>query len=149
MLTELDAFKVLPLPGFVSLVSEINPKKLQALMEYSFANIGGGGFLQVSGMRVEYDARRSENRVRSLVLDDGREIIKEGLLLENAPTISIATLSFLARGGGNIPLKGLDASNLAATYQQTLSEYLKSIKQVSKKQYRRKKATRLISINSK
>jgi 5'-nucleotidase/UDP-sugar diphosphatase len=149
MLTELDAFKVLPLPGFVSLVSEINPKKLQALMEYSFANIGGGGFLQVSGMRVEYDARRSESRVRSLVLDDGREIIKEGLLLENAPTISIATLSFLARGGGNIPLKGLDASNLAATYQQTLSEYLKSIKRVSKKQYRPKKATRLISINSK
>ena len=118
-------------------------------MEYSLNNIGGGGFLQVSGMRMEYDAGRSVDRVRSLVLKDGREIIKDGLIVEDAPAVSIATLSFLARGGGKIPMKGLDSSNLAANYQKSLSEYLKSIKRVSRKEYGHRKAQRIIPIKSK
>ena len=143
-ISELDVQKIVPLPGFVALVSEVPVRRLKEVLEYSFAKIGGGGFLQVSGLKVKYDAKRSENRVRMVKLDGGQVLVKDGELTGELDTINLATLSFLARGGGNIPLKGLDAMNFAADYKKALQEYLNHLTLVTKQRYRNGKPSRLI-----
>ena len=148
ILSELDAQKIVPLPGFVSLVSEVPARRLKEIMEYSFKNVGGGPFLQISGMKVEYDVSRNTDRVRSITLDDGTVLVKNGAVVENEKSIGIATLSFLAKGGGNIPLKGLDSANFAANYKKALVDYLKHLKTVTATEYS-KTNKRLISISKK
>ena len=145
-ISELDVQKIVPLPGFVALVSEVPARRLKDVLEYSFSKIGGGGFLQVSGLKIKYDAKRSENRVRMVKLDGGQVIVKDGELTGAVESVNIATLSFLARGGGNIPLKGLDAMNFAADYKKALQEYLSHLTLVTKQRYRDGKPARLIPI---
>lgn len=147
-LSELDAQKIVPLPGFVSLVSNVPVRRLKEVMEYSIKNIGGGAFLQISGMKVEYDVSRSSDRVRNISLDDGTVLVKDGKIIEEEKSLSIATLSFLAKGGGKIPLKGLDSSNFAANYKKALVDYLKHLKSITPKQYRAA-SKRLIPVSKK
>jgi 2',3'-cyclic-nucleotide 2'-phosphodiesterase (5'-nucleotidase family) len=148
-ITELDAQKILPLPGFVSLVSNVPAQQLKQILEFSLENVGGGAFLQVSGLKVSYDLSKAKDRVRSVVLDNGETIVKDGKVSQDAPSLGIATLSFLAKGGGRIPLHGLDSENFAADYKKSLIEYLREIKKVTKKRYGKSKPQRLLSLGVK
>ena len=145
-ISELDVQKIVPLPGFVALVSEVPVRRLKEVLEYSFSKIGGGGFLQVSGLKVKYDAKRSKDRVRMVKLDGGQVLVKDGKLTGALDSVNLATLSFLARGGGNIPLKGLDAVNFAADYKKALQEYLNHLTLVTKQRYRNGRPARLIPV---
>jgi len=145
-ISELDVQKIVPLPGFVALVSEVPVRRLKEVLEYSFSKIGGGGFLQVSGLKIRYDAKRAKDRVRMVKLDGGQVLVKDGKITGELDSVNLATLSFLARGGGNIPLKGLDTVNFAADYKKALQEYLNHLTLVTKQRYRNGKPARLLPV---
>lgn len=63
-------------------------------------------------------------RVVSITLDDGTEIVADGEVVEGAPTVPLATIDFLARGGDQYPLTGKEFTTLGATYQQALRDYI-------------------------
>lgn len=45
-------------------------------------------------------------------------------MLPNAPSVSIATIDFLARGGDEYPFRGVEFTPLGITYQQALANYI-------------------------
>ena len=124
-ITELDTFDILPFPSFVSIVPELPLPTLVAVLEHSLSNVGGGSFLHVSGMEVGYSATDGGASVHSLVLDDGRVLVADGRVAEDAKPVNVATISFIAAGGGGAPFPGA-FTNLGATYQHALSTYLSS-----------------------
>ncbi len=63
-------------------------------------------------------------RIVDVLLEDGTAIIRGGQIVANAPTINIATIDFLARGGDEYPFGGLPFTTLGVTYQQSLFNYL-------------------------
>ncbi|WP_419863831.1 5'-nucleotidase C-terminal domain-containing protein [Candidatus Poriferisodalis sp.] len=98
-----------------------------------------GQFPHVSGMTVTYDPdgtaqgvdRESDceliepsgTRLRSVTLDDGTEIVRDGEVTEGDPVV-LATVDFLANGGDCYPLGGLAFTRLGVTYQQALADYI-------------------------
>jgi hypothetical protein len=63
-------------------------------------------------------------RVRSVVLNDGTEIIEDGAIAPDAPALNVATIDFLARGGDEYPFRSAPFVTLGVTYQQALRHYI-------------------------
>ena len=73
---------------------ELRGRDLRAALEHGLAQTDreGGGFLQVSGVRLEWDPRRAAGqRVVSVAVG--------GRALEDETTYSVAVPSYLVRGG--------------------------------------------------
>jgi 5'-nucleotidase len=127
------------LTNSVTIVNGVSPDDLKEILERSASAIGGGQFLQLSGLRVVIDTAQPAqvvladgtitapgSRVREVVLEDGTPIVSGGAVLAGAPSVRIVTNSFTAAGGDNYPtLRDLtDKVQLPATYEQALVEYL-------------------------
>ena len=143
-ISALDSFTIAPFANFVTIVSPVTPTQLKEIMEHALALAprAAGSFAQIAGFSVRYDpagqAQRLDladgrivspgARVRDLVLDDGRIVVRDGVLAENAPSaLVVATNDFLARGGDLYPFGRLPPetkTGLGITYQQALSSYL-------------------------
>ncbi len=139
-ITELDTFTALPFPNFVVVVPNVSPEQLRLVMENAVSQIEDtkGRFAQISGFKIEVDVSRPAliinkedgsieqegERILSIQLDDGQYIVQEGNVLGSAPSINIATLGFLARGGDQYPFRGADFTTVGVTYQQSLASYL-------------------------
>ena len=122
-ITELDTFDILPFPNFVAVVPKVPVGRLRAILEHALANTGGGAYLHVSGLRVEHG---TDAKIRRLILEDGTVLLDRGEVVEGAPTVDVATISFLAGGGGGAPFVGLPCTNVPATYQQALASFIGS-----------------------
>jgi len=107
------------------------------------SNVAGadGRFPHIAGMRIVWDANgtaqtlsgtappyavtRTGTRVREVVLDDGRVLVANGIMLANAPSVSIATIDFLAvQGGDQYPFNNVPFVRLGVTYQRAFFNYL-------------------------
>lgn len=75
------------------------------------------------------------DRVRSIVLNDGRVVVANGMVVPGAPSVNVATIDFLVTtaitnpgglGSDNYPW-GTDATfvRLGVTYQRALSNYIR------------------------
>jgi 2',3'-cyclic-nucleotide 2'-phosphodiesterase (5'-nucleotidase family) len=145
VLTGIDVQGILAFNNEVTIVEGVTPEIMKALMEngYSAVNntIGGSGrFSQISGMRVKYDSRRTPretndltgvveeegDRIREIVLNDGRVIVRDGQVVSGAPTITIATGNFIAGGGDEYPFDGTVAIPTGVGEQDALTDYLVS-----------------------
>ena len=137
-ITRLDTLNVLPFDNFMSAVRDVTPVELETIFERSAAVVGGGQFLQVSGITVTYQLDSAPyGRVRSLTLKDGTKIVEDGAVVAGAPNVTIVTNNFTANGGdnyptfANIPLarkpRLLDDEGIALTYERTLVEYLQEL----------------------
>lgn len=105
-LTNISLKNILPFTNRVALVNQVTPEEFKTLAEHMIGEAGstGGRFGQIAGFRMVYDAKApAGQRILSLVLDDGREILRDGKVLPQAPTVTFATVDFLARGGDNYP----------------------------------------------
>ncbi|AOS61857.1 bifunctional metallophosphatase/5'-nucleotidase [Actinoalloteichus hymeniacidonis] len=138
--TELNTYDVAPFANFVSVLPEVPRDTLRQLLERGVAGAPGaaGQFIQVAGLRFEYDATQVAQeidantgeiltpgeRVRSIVLDDGTVLVADGEVVAGEP-ISVVTNDFSARGGDGYPLGGLDFTPVGKTYQQAFNEYLR------------------------
>ena len=65
-------------------------------------------------------------RIRDLVLADGTVIVSNGELTQDAPSINIAIVDFLARGGDQYPFRGAPFTTLGITYDRALTEYIQN-----------------------
>jgi phosphodiesterase/alkaline phosphatase D-like protein/2',3'-cyclic-nucleotide 2'-phosphodiesterase (5'-nucleotidase family) len=140
-----NTLDVLAFFNFMTAVQEVPPEDLKAIFERAASRIGGGQFLQVSGLRVVYDVNQpaqqiAENgtvtaegsRVVSLVLNDGTPIVQDGQVVAGAPSVTIVTNSFTAGGGDNYPWLGnnanktqmFDGAGLPLTYQEVWVDYM-------------------------
>lgn len=134
---------MLPFGNRLAIVQDVTPQILKATLENCVAAVAGtpnavsgtGRFAQVSGLRFVWDStgqvRNPTNptaapgsRIREVVLADGRVIVRNGQIVPNAPTITIATLDFLTTGGDQYPLQGLPKTLSSATNEQALANYI-------------------------
>ncbi len=149
-LTEGDTFDILPFTNFLSVFEEIDGVTLKNLLENAVSRIvldangepqregdGTGRFAQIAGLSLEYNPEltalaidvdgnitTSGERVINVTLDDGTAIIQDGQILPDAPSVSLAIVDFLARGGDQYPFGDASFTNLGVTYQQALVNYI-------------------------
>jgi 2',3'-cyclic-nucleotide 2'-phosphodiesterase (5'-nucleotidase family) len=139
--TELDTFDMLPFSNFVSIVESIPPDQLKEIMENAVSRVEftDGRFAQIAGFSMTWDALGTPQeldedgnvitpgtRVVELVLDDGAPIVENGAVVPGAPSVNIATIDFLARGGDQYPYRGAPFTTLGVTYQQGLANYIEA-----------------------
>ena len=60
----------------------------------------------------------------AVLLDDGTPIILDGQIVDNAPSVSLTTTDFSARGGDQYPFGDAPFTNVGITYQQVLANFL-------------------------
>lgn len=123
-LTEFDTFKIAPFPNFVSVFPDLAPAKLLEVLEHGVGELGGGGWLHVSGLTVLFDPMRQTERVRRVALADGTVVVEGGAVVAGAPSVTVATISFLATGGSGTPFEGARFVNLAGSYQGALAAFV-------------------------
>ncbi len=139
-LTELQTYDFAPFASFVSIVEEISPVQLKRLLETSVSQVEqlDGRFAQVAGFSFTWDPSRPAmtvdatgdvtsdgSRVREVVLDDGTVLVRNGTPIANAPSVAVATIDFLARGGDQYPFDSAEFETLGVTYRQALSAYIR------------------------
>jgi 5'-nucleotidase len=139
-ISELDTFDVLPFSNFVTVVEDIEPARLKLIMENAVSAVEdvGGAFAQIAGFTLVYDPAAQKlvlddagavvtegQRVQEIALDDGTRIVSGGAVVEGAPSVNLATIDFLARGGDQYPF-GAEAAftPVGVSYQQALSRYI-------------------------
>jgi 5'-nucleotidase len=138
-ITELDTFSIAPFSNFLTIVVNVPPGQFKEIMENAVSQVeeAGGRFAQISGFRMVYDMGgvpqkldekgnvvAAGTRVREIVLNDGRAIVRDGAVLPSAPSVSVATLDFLARGGDQYPYRDAAFTSLGVSYQNALSNYI-------------------------
>ncbi|MFE4107974.1 bifunctional metallophosphatase/5'-nucleotidase [Almyronema epifaneia] len=126
-LTVKDTIDILPFPNFVSIVADVVPAQVKAIFENAYAAVEnvGGAFAQVAGVQVGLDLSAAPgSRVIDVQLEDGTYIVKNGQVVDGAPTIALATIDFLARGGDGYPLADNPLTNVGVSYQQALQNYI-------------------------
>lgn len=137
-ITLLDTFDMLPFSNFVSVVPSVPREQFKELLENAVSRVefGDGRFAQVAGFSFTWDASGTPQvldadgtvvtpgtRVVDAALDDGTALIEDGLVVAG-DDLTIATIDFLARGGDGYPFRGAEFTNLAASYQQALVNYI-------------------------
>ncbi|ACB53969.1 putative alkaline phosphatase [Crocosphaera subtropica ATCC 51142] len=151
-ISELDTFDILPFGNFVSIFPEITPTQLKTILENAVASIslmdneanidgasGTGRFAQIAGFNFTYNPTETPieidgdgnitipgSRIIDVTLEDGTKLIEKGRILGNAPSVSVATVDFLARGGDQYPFGDTPFTNVGVTYQQALANYIES-----------------------
>jgi len=146
-ITELDTFDMVPFPNFVTVVPDIPRDQFKEILENAVActqgvdfdtnpNCGSGRFAQISGFSFGWSASGTaqivdadENvttagtRVLDVTLDDGTPVVSGGAVVPG-PSIDVATIDFLARGGDQYPFRGAPFTPVGFSYQQGLSNYI-------------------------
>jgi 5'-nucleotidase/UDP-sugar diphosphatase len=132
--TELDSYGILPFANFVSVFPEVPVETFKAVLENAVSRIapppgaptsGNGRFAQISGFRFTYNVDLPPgSRVTGVVLDNGPVVVSNGMVVEGAEPITVATIDFLARGGDQYPFGDLPFVNLGVTYQQALENFV-------------------------
>ena len=137
-ITLLDTFSMVPFPNFVSMVPDIPRSQFKEILENAVSRVefSDGRFAQVSGLSFSWDPDGTAQildedgsvvtpgtRVVDVALDDGTMIVSAGVVVDG-PGLNIATIDFLARGGDQYPYRGAPFTNIGATYQQALANYI-------------------------
>lgn len=152
--TEFDTFSILPFSNLVAVVPNVSAQRFKEILENCVANVAGtpgggsstGRFAQISGFRMVWaeTAQRQTlstttnpitgvttatvtqvgQRVREVILNDGRVIVRNGQVVPGAPSVNIATIDFNARGGDQYPFNGLPFTVVGQSYQQALDTFI-------------------------
>lgn len=148
-ITVLDTFDMLPFLNFLTLVPDVSRAQFKEIVENAVActqeadfgtnpNCGSGRFAQIGGFSYTWSAAGTAqivdadgnvtvegSRVQSIVLDDGTSIVSDGSV-DAGPAVDVAIVDFLARGGDQYPFRGVPFTNLGATYQQALANFIEA-----------------------
>lgn len=138
-ITELDTFDMVPFPNFVAVVESIPPQQFKEIMENAVSRVefGDGRFAQISGFTLVWDPAGTPQlldadgnvttpgtRVVEITLDNGTSIVSAGSVVSGAPSVNVATIDFLARGGDQYPFRGAPFTTVGVSYQQALENYI-------------------------
>ncbi|MEO1351839.1 MAG: bifunctional metallophosphatase/5'-nucleotidase [Cyanobacteria bacterium J06635_15] len=126
-ITELDTFTTLPFSNFVSIIPDVGADLFKAVLENAVSAVEDedGRYAQIAGFTLGLDlSAEPGSRVIEVTLDDGTQIVLNGQVVAGAPSIDVATIDFLARGGDDYPFEGLGFTSVGVSYQQALSNYI-------------------------
>jgi 5'-nucleotidase len=138
-ITELDTYNMLPFPNFVTVLEDIPPDQFKEIMENAVSRVEfvDGRFAQISGFTLIWDAAGTPQvldadgtvltpgtRVQEITLDDGTPVVQSGAVVVGAPSLTVATIDFLARGGDQYPYRGAPFVSIGVSYQQALLNYI-------------------------
>lgn len=138
-LTELTLSGIAPFLNFVTIVPNIPPAQFKEIMENAVSRVefADGRFAQVAGFTLRWSASGTPQvvdnagnvltpgtRVVEIRLNDGTYIVQDGQVVAGAPSVNIATIDFLARGGDQYPFRNAPFIPVGATYLQALRNYL-------------------------
>ena len=139
-ITEADTFDIAPFANFV-VTGEVTRERFKELLEVGVAGLpdAEGTYPQIAGFTMEIDgsqpAREVDDegdcslvgdpggRVQNVTLDDGTEIVRDGVVVPGDP-IGLATIDFLAGGGDCYPLDDIEFVKVGSSYQQALSGFI-------------------------
>ena len=139
-LTELDLFSVLRFPDLMVIVRELSPADFKDLLENAFSQVetSSGRFPHGSGYSVVYDPNAEprvadENnelvsegrRIIEVTLSDGTPIVRDGVVVEGAPSVNVVTNRFLASGGDQYPLVGFETTPVDVFTHDALANYIR------------------------
>lgn len=117
-----SALAMLPF-GNISATLQISGTELKAYLENGVSDVGGGRFIQVSGLRFQYDITRPVgSRVTGAWRFDGTTV-GPALDLTSAGTYTIAINDFMAAGGDGYP----NVADRAATRNPMLDDVISYI----------------------
>jgi 5'-nucleotidase len=145
--SQLTNLGILPFANFVSVVPNVSAAQFKLLLENAVAakpntsgqaTSGSGRYAQVAGFRMWVDLSepflniddatgtilQQGSRVRRVVLDDGTVLVDNGVVQAGAPSVSVATVDFLANGGDEYPFQGAPFTRVGITYENALREYV-------------------------
>ena len=140
-LTELDLFSILRFPDLMVVVRGLTPADFKEVLENAFSRVetASGRFPHGSGYTVVYDPGAEprvadENndllseghRVIEITLADGTPIVRDGAVVEGAPAVNLVTNRFLASGGDQYPLAGLETTPIDVFTHDALAEYIRN-----------------------
>jgi 5'-nucleotidase / UDP-sugar diphosphatase len=147
-ISEKYTYDQLPFLNYITIVPNVTPAKLKEILENSISRMpsADGRFAQIAGMRIAYETvgRTAQtvtqtsttptgdrifnitpgNRIRDIVLNDGRVIVRNGAIVPGAPSVNMATIDFLAQGGDSYPFNAIPYTRLGTTYQRAFFNYL-------------------------
>lgn len=147
-ITIATTFDILPFNNTLSVVNPISAERFKLVMENAVSRITGDGpsgggtgrFAQIAGFSIVYDttgtpavlegsgleitATEPGSRIISITLDDGTPIVANGQVVEGAPDITVATLSFTAGGGDQYPWADAGFTRLPVSDQRSLQNYI-------------------------
>ena len=138
-LSELEVFGILPFANFVGVAENIPVSQFKEILENAISRQPGnnGRFAHAAGFRYRFDASfpaqqldDDENvvvageRVREVVLNDGRVLVQNGEVIESATGINIASIDFLLNGGDQYPYRGAPFTRIGVSYFLALQNYL-------------------------
>jgi len=132
-----DAYDLLDASRTLTLMTSVSATQLKQLLEWSFANVGGPEFLQITGLRVEWDPNGTAQvlneegevvtpgtRVRQLRITGGAVLVEDGVVRENAPNVGLVSTDRLAQGLLGNPIVGANRINLGISLPQALDRFL-------------------------
>ena len=138
-LNELDLFSILRFPDLMVVVRELSPADFKDVLENAFSRVetSSGRFPHGSGYTVVYDPNAEprvadENndlvsegsRVIEVTLSDGTQIVRDGTVVEGAPSVNVVTNRFLASGGDQYPLVGFERTPVDVFTHDALANYI-------------------------
>lgn len=126
-LTDADISNILPFPGDVDVFPTINASTFKDILENAVSQVESvdGRFAQIAGFNFDYTPSLTPgNRIQSVTLDNGTELVRNGSVVTGAPSVSIATIHFLATGGDDYSFGGASFNDLNIPYQQALTNYI-------------------------
>jgi 5'-nucleotidase len=138
-ISELTVFGMVPFANFVSIVPDIPPEQLKEILENAVSRVEfvDGRFPQIAGFTLVYDAAGTAQildeegnvttpgtRVVEVLLADGTPVVQDGAVVAGAPSVDVATIDFLARGGDQYPFRGAPFVTLGVTYFQAVLDYV-------------------------
>lgn len=143
-----NTFDLLPFDNRLVAIANVSAANIKEILERSCSvgTSGGGQFLQVGGMKVTCsrsgtatvvsnptgdsyagNVTTAGTRVKDVILNDGRALVKDGVVVANAPVVTVVTNNFTAEGGDNYPtLAKLVKVGFGVSYEQALYDYLLS-----------------------
>lgn len=161
VVSENTLFSMAAFANVTTVVPNVSAQTLKNIMENAVSRYpttnGNGRWAHIAGMQVTFDpalpafavtTNSSTNvstitnfgqRVRSIVLNDGRVLVANGQVVPGAPSVNVATIDFLVQtansdaitnpdglGGDQYPWgRGTTFIRLGVGYQRALSNYLR------------------------
>lgn len=126
-IAEVLTYDICAFDNKLSLVEGITPEKFLELMENGVSNVENvdGRFPHIAGFEIVYNPLGTPgDRIISITLEDGTDIVVDGEVAAGAPNVNMATINFIANGGDFYPFDDMPYTIMGATYQQALYNYL-------------------------
>lgn len=136
-ISEADIYRACPFNNIITVVESLTPKALKDVFESSLAELredsltnkepDSGRFPQLSNISIIYNPTRPVgNRIKEIRLDSGDIIVQNYKLVKFAPSVDVATLDFLARGGDDWNFGKNKKVNIGISVVNAIKSYITS-----------------------